>query len=225
MKLLCSMALFVTASAAVSASAWAQAPSAGRMLIATPSLDDPAFSETVVLMIEHGEQGSFGVMINRPTHVPADEVFPQLADFADFSGNVYRGGPMLPSTVVMLIRSTELGRRGARPLIGDIFVTTELEILADLEPPVADLESPAWDASLLRLYAGHAAWEPGALEREIARGYWMVISGREDLVFSDDPGDLWRRLKEGEPPGDPITAGRQDVPAEPTAEFAAELTL
>lgn len=212
------MALFAAASAAVSASAWAQAPSAGRLLIATPSLDDPNFSETVVLMIEHGEQGSFGVLINRPTQVPADEVFPQLAHFATFSGNVYRGGPMLPTTVVMLIRSTDLGRRGARPLIGDIFVTTEVEVLADLEPP-------EWDAGLLRLFAGHAAWEPGALEREIARGYWMVIEGREDLVFSEDPGDLWNRLKDGEPPGDPITAGRQGAPAEPAAEFAAELTL
>jgi putative transcriptional regulator len=173
------------------ASAGAQAPAGGRLLVATPALDDPNFTESVVLLIEHGEQGSFGILINRPTWVDPDEVLPQIADYADYSGNLYRGGPMLPTTALMLLRSDELATRGARPLLGDIFVTTEVEILADLE-------QPAWHPGVLRLFAGHAAWEPGNLEREIANGYWTVVNGREDLIFTDDTAGLWQRLTVGD---------------------------
>lgn len=188
------------------ASAAAQAPAGGRLLVASPDLDDPNFAESVVLLIEHGEQGSFGILINRPTWVHPSEIVPLIDDYANYTGNLFRGGPMLPTTALLLIRSNELAERGARPLLGDIFVTTEAEILADLE-------QPQWHPGVLRLFAGHAAWEPGNLEREIASGYWTVVNGREDLIFTDDAPGLWQRLADGDEPG--VSPGA----AQPAADF------
>ncbi len=188
-------------------SAFAQAPAGGRLLVAMPAMDDPNFAESVVLLIEHGEQGSFGILINRPTWVSPDEILPQIADYADYTGSLFRGGPMLPTTPVMLIRSEELAERGARPLLGDIFVTTEVEILADLE-------QPQWNPGVLRLFAGHAAWEPGNLEREIANGYWTVVSASEDLIFTDDTAGLWQRLVRGD--GSDVNRGAAQPAADRT---------
>jgi putative transcriptional regulator len=174
------LALLATAAAA-------QTPASGRLLVATAAMDDPTFTGAVVLLIEHGDQGTFGVMINRPTWIPPLEVFPQAAELAAYDGTLFRGGPVLPGTLLMLIRSAELAARGAQPLFGDVFATTELELIAELEELAPDPRS-------LRLFAGHAAWEPGGLESEVAEGVWQVVPARPDLVFSPDPSGLWRML-------------------------------
>jgi putative transcriptional regulator len=189
------LALLATATAA-------QPPASGRLLVATAAMDDPTFTGAVVLLIEHGEQGSFGVMINRPTWIRPLEVFPQAAELAAYDGTLFRGGPVLPGTLLMLVRSAELAARGAQPLFGDVFATTELEL-------IGELEELTHDPRALRLFAGHAAWEPGGLESEVAEGIWQVAPARPDLVFSPDPSGLWRTLSRS----DNGLIARRDQPA------------
>ena len=74
----------------------------GQLLIAGPSLVDPNFWRTVVLVGEHSDEGALGVVLNRPSETPVDEAVPQLADLADGMGAVHVGGPVQSSAVVVL---------------------------------------------------------------------------------------------------------------------------
>jgi putative AlgH/UPF0301 family transcriptional regulator len=78
--------------------------------------------------------------------------------------------------------------RNARSLLDDIYVTVDVDILNELEPPGMP------DAPRIRLFAGHASWNPGQLEAEIAAGNWRVVSAVPAQVFDANPGDLWQRF-------------------------------
>lgn len=209
--LLAAMAVLLPALAPVAASA--QSAAAGRLLVASPGVDDPFFSEAVVLLIEHGDQGSFGVLLNRPTWIAPTDAFPEATELATYDGTLFRGGPMLPATLLMVVRSTELAERGARSLLDDVFVTTELDLLGDLDGLRLDDRD-------LRLYAGHAAWEPGDLDQEVTRGVWQVLPARPELIFAADPADLWHTLS-GVASG--FIAGTSPLPG--TGQLPAERTL
>ena len=78
----------------------------GKFLVAAQHLDDPNFSESVVLLLGYGQQGALGVIINRPTTVPLAEVLPDAVQAKPESGLVYRGGPVARTAMLVLLRST-----------------------------------------------------------------------------------------------------------------------
>ena len=162
------------------------APAGGRMLIASRDLTDPNFSRSVILLVEHNEDGSMGVVINRPTLIPAHEALPQIEDLDQFEGKVYFGGPVDVGTMVLLFRASETPE-GATRVLGDIHVSRDAEVLKKL----AGQELGDTD---LRLYAGYAGWHAGQLDMEIAHGGWHVLPGKADLVFDQTPADIWEKL-------------------------------
>jgi putative transcriptional regulator len=173
-------------------------PKAGRLLVATPLLGDPNFRRTVVLLVEHEEEdGTLGVVLNRPTQIPVGQVLEQWTSLVTEPSVVFKGGPVSPSSALALAlvpgKDEPVGWRaldGAPSL-------ARLGLL-DLDTPPGLL---ATAIQSLRVYAGYAGWSPGQLQAEIDEGAWHVVAGEPDDIFAATPETLWRmvlRRQEGE---------------------------
>lgn len=163
----------------------------GRLLVATPSLADPNFDRAVVLLLDHDEEGTLGVVLNRPTPVEVGDVLERWARFAGAPAVVFQGGPVsLDSALGLAVvpgearegRSGEpLGWRRVHGAIG----------LVDLEAPP---ELLAAELGSLRIFAGYAGWGPGQLENELVEGAWYVVDSEPGDVSAPDPEQLWRSV-------------------------------
>src|SRR5262252_2966679 len=94
-------------------------PVPGRLLVATPPLVDPNFDRTVVLMLEHSEDGAIGVVLNRPSDTPIDDVLPEWRSLAAPPSAVFVGGPVSPDAVIALGRApADRPGEGFSPILG-----------------------------------------------------------------------------------------------------------
>ena len=161
---------------------------AGRLLVATPMLGDPNFRRTVVLVVEHeSEQGTLGVVLNRPTKVPVGQVLEPWTDLATSPSVVFSGGPVATNSALALALVPGSDEPvGWHPLDGTP-ATARLG-LVDLDAPPG-LIAPA--VVSLRVYAGYAGWSAGQLQAEIEEGAWYVVPAEPDDAFSAEPGRLW----------------------------------
>jgi putative transcriptional regulator len=166
-------------------------PKAGRLLVATPLLEDPNFKRAVVLIVEHEDvQGTLGVVLNRPTAISVGQVLEQWTDLTTEPSVVFRGGPVAQNSALALALIP--GREepaGWRALDGAPSLA-RLGLL-DLDTPPR-LLAPA--ISRLRVYAGYAGWSPGQLDAEIGNGAWYVLPAEPGDVFAADPDRLWRQV-------------------------------
>jgi putative transcriptional regulator len=157
---------------------------AGRLLVATPLIADPNFERTVVLLLAHGPQGAFGVVLNRPSDTRADAVAPEWADDAASPAVVFVGGPVGPESILALGRSIRLVESGGDVIVGDCGPV-------DLRHPPAT-GGFAWDR--IRLFAGSAGWAPGQLEDELAEGAWWGVDADPGDITCADPDGMWSRV-------------------------------
>ena len=161
---------------------------AGRLLVATPVLSDPNFRRTVVLVVEHEEeQGTLGVVLNRPTQVPVDQVLEPWMDLATSPSVVFSGGPVATNSALALALVPGTDEPvGWHPLDGAPAMARLG--LVDLDAPPG-LLAPA--VASLRVYAGYAGWSAGQLEAEISEGAWYVLPAEQGDAFCAEPERLW----------------------------------
>jgi putative transcriptional regulator len=154
----------------------------GQLLIAGPSLVDPNFRRTVVLVGEHTEEGALGLVLNRASEATIDEAVPELGELVDGYSLVHFGGPVQPSAVVVLADFADPDRAGSLVLDSVGFLPSEIdpEELGELRRA--------------RVFAGYAGWGPGQLDDELEEGSWIVEPARPEDVFTDDPEDLWAEV-------------------------------
>src|SRR3954454_24133567 len=158
----------------------------GRLLVATPRLDDPNFRRTVVLMLDHGEEGALGIVVNRPLEVDVEAVLPAWQPYATLPGRLFQGGPVaLDSALgVVAVPGDDAEPMGVRRIIGSLG-------LVDLDTPP---QVVAGGVAGLRIFAGYAGWSGGQLEGEISEGAWYVVDSEPRDHFSDAPHRLWREV-------------------------------
>ena len=156
----------------------------GRLLVATPALADPNFDRAVVLLLDHDEEGSLGVVLNRPTPVDVGDILEGWADLAGEPGVVFQGGPVsLDSALgVAVIPGGDRGARAARLAAG------ARRDRAGRPGGAAGAARPRRSARL-RIFAGYAGWGPGQLEDELDEGAWYVVESEPGDVSSPRPGD------------------------------------
>ena len=157
--------------------------SAGRFLVAGEHLRDPNFAQTVVLLLNYGDRGARGVIINRKSDVKLAAVFPRISGLHQRPDTVYVGGPVARNQLLMVLRS-DRPRRAAEHVVDDIYLSSSQQVLVDALNR----------AAAVHVYAGYAGWAPGQLDREVARGDWHVLPVDAETVFSDRPGEVWREL-------------------------------
>lgn len=157
----------------------------GKLLIAEPMLGDPNFERSVVLMIEHTDEGALGVVLNRPTDLEVGTVLDEWVGLAADPAVLYVGGPVEQNGVIALGRRTGDGpAQGWSQVLGDVG-TIDLH----LEP--GDLAS---EVAGIRFFAGYSGWGPGQLEAELDQDAWVVVDAVISDVFAPDPETMWRSV-------------------------------
>ncbi|HEV7625305.1 MAG TPA: YqgE/AlgH family protein [Streptomyces sp.] len=183
----------------------------GRLLVATPVLADPNFDRAVVLMLDHDEEGSLGVVLNRPTPVGVVDILEPWAALAGEPGVVFQGGPVsLDAALGVAVVPASPGGGRTEPTEGrESDADTAAGEEAERDGPLGwrrvhgaiglvDLEAPpellAAELGSLRIFAGYAGWGPGQLEKELSEGAWYVVDSEPGDVSSPAPELLWRSV-------------------------------
>jgi putative transcriptional regulator len=158
----------------------------GLFLYAAPGVGDSHFAESVVLLIQHGEEGSMGLVVNRPTDMLVREALEDVEEAKGSDLRVYWGGPVKPEAILALVRAPR-AHPGAQTVLADVHLTGDL---ADVRSALAARDP----SGRLRVYAGYTGWSAGQLAREIRAGVWVVDRADAASVFAPDPTRLWGRI-------------------------------
>lgn len=154
----------------------------GVLLVASPSLDDPNFHQTVLLIIEHGRGGTVGLILNRPTDVLLSEVLQDLPRLKRTTHRLFAGGPVGQTQMVLLFR-LEGPYPDTRLIFSRIYVGTPRVLERIITQPRP--------TETFRAFAGFAGWAPGQLEHEMLEGAWGVLPKHSFDIFDKDPATLW----------------------------------
>lgn len=153
---------------------------AGKLLVSSPSLVDPNFRRTVVLLTHHDGEGAMGLVLSRPSNLRVDAAVPDLAEFPG-ADSVYIGGPVQPEAIIALVELAEPDDL-VEPVFGAI----------GYMPGDGDPDDLA--ITRARVFAGYSGWGPGQLDAEMAEQSWIVVRAVPDDVFAPDPDQLWRTV-------------------------------
>ncbi len=162
------------------------------LLLAMPQLDDLNFSRAVVLMIEHGDEGSFGLVVNQPSELSAGELLASL-DLpwnGPANATIWAGGPVMPTSGWVLHSpitsiedtSSELAGGTTVVLSEDLWLSTspdKLRLIAETPP------------ERVRILLGYAGWGPGQLAAEMASGSWLHADADAAILFDTPPDKMW----------------------------------
>ncbi len=151
----------------------------GKLLLSSPSLVDPNFRKTVVLIAHHDEDGAMGLVLSRPSEVSAAEAVPLLEGLPGAQGPVFVGGPVQPQAFMVLAEFDDV-EDSVAPIFDHVGFMS-----ADAEPETLSIQR-------VRLFAGYAGWGAGQLEAELEEPAWIVVPAEPTDPFADDPDALWR---------------------------------
>jgi putative transcriptional regulator len=155
----------------------------GQLLVAGPALLDPSFWRTVVLIVEHNEDGALGLVLNRPSETSVGDAVPQLGTLLDPEGQLFIGGPVQPSAVIVLAEFED-------PTDAALLAFDDVGVLGT-SPSAEDL---AVGIRSGRAFLGHAGWGPGQLDGELERGDWILEPAKRQDAFSGEARELWSEV-------------------------------
>ena len=154
----------------------------GVLLVASPSLSDPNFHQTVLFIVEHGRSGTVGLILNRPTNVLVSEVLPDFTVLKRSTHRLFAGGPVERTQLVLLFRLTQL-LPDTRQIVDRVYVGTPRVLERIMTQPKP--------TETFRAFSGFAGWAPGQLEHEMRDGTWGVLPSTAFDIFDKDPAMLW----------------------------------
>jgi putative transcriptional regulator len=164
----------------------------GYFLISETELLDPNFRQTVVLLVNHNEEGAFGLVVNRPAELTLGDVVSEFEELPIGDTPTFIGGPVEQHYLFALHSGLPNSARSEFAMTPAEGITFEPVFQAmetyfrDEWPQVADEQRPQ-----LAFYLGYAGWGPGQLEGELREKAWLVIPADADIVFHADPEEGW----------------------------------
>jgi len=175
----------------------------GCFLVSDFDLVDPNFHRAVVLMIDHDEEGAFGLVVNRPSPFTLGEVVEGMEDSPAGSIPVYVGGPVQQDALFVLHEEPPAGAggesaggedaggedAGGQPVEGVSFQPATQSLLDWLKGEWGEL--PEAERPAVRFYVGYSGWASGQLEGELDADAWVVLRATRELVFHPDPQKAW----------------------------------
>jgi putative transcriptional regulator len=180
------VALLLTAALPAPTALPQRASLAGQLLVAAPSMGDPRFYQTVIMLVRHDRTGAMGIVVNRPLQErPLAALLEALGERADAAaGNVriFAGGPVQPE-LGFVLHSAEYRRPDTLEIDGHVAMTSSREILRD----IAANRGPK--QSLVAF--GYAGWAPGQLEGELMQGVWFTAPADSKLIFEQERERVW----------------------------------
>lgn len=158
----------------------------GIFLVAAPSLRDPNFRQSVVLLCEHGPEGALGVVVNRPTAMSISEALPQMPVLEGSTHVLYAGGPVQTNQVMLLYRGDQLPENSHHVFDG-VCLGGDLGMVERILMHAGGQET-------FRAYVGYSGWGPGQLESEMKTGSWITVPADPAVVFDKDPARVWGEI-------------------------------
>lgn len=170
----------------------------GQVLVSAKHLRDPNFYKTVVLMVEHGSDGAMGVVINRPSSILVTHALAGHFHLPESTDLVYCGGPVEPAGLIILHDVPDIEERQLEVVDG-LYLGCSAEAFEEVVNRTQD-DHPV---VRFRVFSGCAGWAPEQLEGELARGDWLTAPASQDLIFEEDPYELYdvmlRKVSEAHP--------------------------
>jgi len=155
----------------------------GQILLAMPTLTNPHFADSVVLICHHDEDGSMGLLINRPQHITVGAVLDDLKLGKDtMDAPTFEGGPVEPFRGFVLHDGWHI-YDSTLCVTPEIHLTTSRDVLEDLGKG----DGPEH----FMLMLGYTGWDAGQLEDEISRNDWLVAPGSGHIVFHTPTEQRW----------------------------------
>ncbi|AWH01483.1 hypothetical protein D092_15345 [Rhodococcus ruber Chol-4] len=165
----------------------------GTLLVSATDLVEPTFRRTVVYIIEHGDVGSLGVVLNRTSDTAVQAVLPQWTELSAAPKALYVGGPVRRDSALCLgtlrVGVSVDGVPGVRRIDGRV-------VMIDLDSDPAVI-GPLVEG--IRIFAGYAGWSAGQLDGELDNDDWMVISALPQDILGPPRVDLWARVLRRQP--------------------------
>ncbi len=158
----------------------------GIFLTASPSLRDPNFRQTVILLCEHGPEGALGIVVNRPTEINITEVLPQVPILEGQHHRVFSGGPVQQNNLLILYRTPD-GPEDSHHVCNGIYLGGNMKALEDLVQNPSSLGN-------FRAFMGYSGWAPGQLENEMQTGSWLTVPADSTAMFERDHSRLWGNI-------------------------------
>lgn len=160
---------------------------AGCLLVADPTMRDPNFERSVVLMLDHDESGAVGVVLTNPSEVLVEAVLPAWGDYVEAPARIFVGGPVSPESAIPVgvLMPDQQGEPAGTSRAAGLACIVDL----DTVPRVAR-EALAG----VRIFAGYAGWASGQLEDELGDGGWFVVEPVAEDVTGSEPQELWERV-------------------------------
>jgi putative transcriptional regulator len=155
-------------------------PRQGIILISEPSLRDFYFRQSVILLAEHNEEGSFGIIINKPIEARLNEV---LKDFPDLDMPVYLGGPV--NTDSLFFIHTKDNVDNSLKIIDGLYWGGNIDTIREM------MKLKLIKEDEIRFFIGYTGWSPRQLEREISEKSWVLSHTSIDEIISSHPEKLW----------------------------------
>jgi putative transcriptional regulator len=155
----------------------------GRLLVASPALNDPNFDSTVVLLLEHGDDGAVGVVLNRPTGTDVADPLPGWHRLCAEPPVVFVGGPVSPDAAICLARSWPDEDVDAYEPLFDSLGTLDLSV---------DPDEVAAAVQGIRVFVGYAGWGAGQLDRELLENAWLTVPASPAILFDTPVEQRWQ---------------------------------
>ncbi len=156
----------------------------GSLLVSMPFLGDPNFERSVILICEHNDDGSFGLILNQKSSF-------NLSDFELFEDDLYddkvfQGGPVQNNTIHFI--------HGYDTLENSVQVRDHIYWGGDFENLKARVENNEVETTNIRFYLGYSGWSEGQLQEEIDRKSWAVFNGYSKNLFRIEHEQLWKEI-------------------------------
>ena len=157
-------------------------PTRGKILISEPLLMDYFFKRSVILLAEHNEEGSFGVIINKPVKANFNEV---IRDFPEFKTRLFLGGPVQGDSLFFI---HTLGEQveGSYEIIKGVYWGGDIEIIREM------ISLHQLGPDQIRFFIGYSGWAPKQLDEELQRNSWVVSSIDSQTLLQTNPTQMWK---------------------------------
>jgi putative transcriptional regulator len=159
-------------------------PESGKILVSLPPLNDKFFGKSVVMLAEHGPDGSFGFIVNKPAKIKLNTL---TFEFGDFEAEIYLGGPVRVDNI-FYVHSKGKEISGSLKIVDGVYWGGKVEDIKNL------ILSGALTNNDIRFYAGYSGWQPRQLDQEMEENSWIVLNGQKSHVFESRPASLWKKI-------------------------------
>ncbi|HNW98042.1 MAG TPA: YqgE/AlgH family protein [Bacteroidales bacterium] len=159
-------------------------PAQGTLLISEPFLKDFYFRRSVVLLAEHDENGSFGLIINKPLEIKLNEV---IVDFPEFDADVYLGGPVKTDSLFVL---HTIGNKipNSLKIIEGLYWGGDINTIKKL------VEEKKINKKQIRFFIGYSGWDPDQLNNELKENSWVIKKLKSEKILKEPPAEMWKNL-------------------------------